>query len=508
MKNSLLERKTKTSHGPSFGIGRRAFLLGTLGTLLTACRERTPQIDPYETVGPPADKTSIFILLPDALRADALGCYGAPKQMTPFLDGLAAQSVLFENCYAQASWTKPSVASLFTGFTPRVHQAVVTGWTAEERKVGQVQTLRDGFTTMAEVFQSLGYATGLFTINPHTQQEWGFAQGFDEYRYIPGTPLHHQLNLVMRHVKTKRDRPFFFMMHAKDPHGPYTPEPGLFQRAHGVSQAEVFADLDQADRKIIEAYRLIYEPEVPWEEKKEADLYALSQKGRKYLQMAYSAEVRGVDENVARFFRILERLRLRDRVLFVLLSDHGESFGEHGSFEHGNNLFDEELHVPLIFHPPGGCTGVRVQHDVRLFDALPTAAVLAGAEELPENDGIPLLDREWNVTVQESRRVVSFVDHDEADPANWEMACRQGGLKAINKSLGGEMAVYDLENDPLEQRDLLATEQRNEPRVREIVQECEKTRERERRMAQQFGPPEWTLSTENLEEELGALGYL
>jgi arylsulfatase A-like enzyme len=331
------------------GLSRRQALKLGATLLLSGCYR------PGEMM-PRVEKPNIIVYLPDALRADRLGCYGNHAVTSPEIDGFSREGMLFERCYSQAAWTKPSIASLFSGFLPPVHQAVITDWDTKNVTSLRVQVLRDQFTTLAETLKAVGYTTASISVNPHTQKDFGFARGFDMYHY-ESKPPDSQMNDVLSWLETATE-PFFLFVHARDPHGPYTPSDQDYQLLFRETPKSVLARLPDKDKELLESFRMRYQRNtghVPLDE--------LTPEGVSYLKNLYDAEIRGVDSQFRRMRQFLKRKRLTSRTLVAFISDHGEGFGEHGFFFHGNTLHGEDLHVPLILMGPGIPPGVRARTD-------------------------------------------------------------------------------------------------------------------------------------------------
>src|ERR1700751_1886963 len=276
-------------------LSSRFFLLAIL-LLLGGCRQTKPR------------RPNILIITVDTLRADPLGCYGYPAGLTPNVDALAKESIVFERAIAQVPLTWPSHAAIFTGTYP-FHNGVqdFTG-----------QPLSRSFRTLAESFKANGYTTSAIVSSFVLDRSWGLARGFDSYddAFAGEQFLHKDLGLVerraeesvnhkIRWLEAHPNEPFFLWLHLYDPHSPYDP-PEPF-RSRFVKQP--------------------YEGEIA---------YADSQLGRLWAWLKQAPD------------------NLYDDTLIVFLSDHGESLGEHGEKEHGFFVYDSTLHVPLVVKPPLG----------------------------------------------------------------------------------------------------------------------------------------------------------
>ena len=145
-------------------------ILPALGLLiLSACSDGPEPGSPSPTA-PAEDAPNVLIVVWDTVRADRLGCYGYELPTTPYLDALAEDSLLFERAVSPGMWTLPSHASLFTGLPVSAH-----GVSSKHK------WLDHRFETLAEVFQSTGYGTYLFSANPHMSRDANLTQGF--YRH-------------------------------------------------------------------------------------------------------------------------------------------------------------------------------------------------------------------------------------------------------------------------------------------------------------------------------------
>jgi len=320
---------------------------------------------------PAAERPNIIVYLVDTLRADHLGCYGYDKQISPRIDDFAGESVLFEGSQAQSPWTRASVASVLTGLWPQVH-----GAQADEDRLG------DKVETLAERLRDLGYRTVGITGNGNAHEAFGFAQGFDYFKYIvkprPGELLatSEDINEVALGWLDRRDRdqPFFMWLHTIDPHAPYDPpEPFAAKWAGSVEDASIgsmdsLQEISKLDREL--------------EDDSIEKLMAL-----------YDAEIAYNDDS---FGALLEELRERglyEDSLIVFLSDHGEEFYDHGALQHGKTLHSEMLDVPLIVRMPRGeGGGRRVRSLVEHVDLLPTILHFLGQEETQGIQGESFLD--------------------------------------------------------------------------------------------------------------------
>ncbi len=343
-----------------------------------------------EPVGTPkADLPNITFLLLDTQRADRLSCYGYErpdgKKVSPVIDGLAEQGVRFEWNYSAAPWTRPSIASMFSGLYPTSHGAYLP-----ER------VLPDWTANMAEMFHEMGYRTAGFSTNPNISAVWGFAQGFQEFwclddkelidmvafgeaerkirRYLKmfhQTPdsariVHEQVFPWVDRMKDS-DRPVFTYIQYLDPHFPYNPEEDIINEESPDFDALVAEVNSQVEVPI----------PYPFGERVPPPPHVVEG----FLKL-YDAEVAIMDREIG---KLVERLKanglLGENDWLIITSDHGEEFFEHNQWGHGQNVYQEVLRVPLIMLGPGVPEGMVIHTPVSLVDMLPTLADVVGNNE-------------------------------------------------------------------------------------------------------------------------------
>lgn len=453
---------------------------------------------------------NIVVFLSDALRADHLGPYGYSLPTSPTIDAMARTGIVFERCYSQAPWTKPSIASIFTGYLPCVHQAVLTTW--DTRHLAQwdatnplgykIQTLRDEFPTLAEIILQQGYTTALFQTSPHCQREFGFGRGFQHYRYVPAEPPGDQVDAVIEWLHSISHRPFFAFIHAIDPHGPYVPTESIYYDLFRESPEESQKELSPQDMAIIQSFRMHYEDDV--NDFKKKTMNNLSPAGIDYLRKLYDAEIHGVDHHFQRLLDTLALLGLEENTIVAFIADHGEAFGEHRFFAHNNALYDEELHVPLIIRLGGKHLGVRVPWNINLYDLFPTLITMAGGSPPDTVQAKSLLTKEGKLNVTEHRPVNAYFDKNESDMNKWQFCHIEGGYKVYDRGSGHAAKIYDRTHDPKEQVNLVD----KIPIASELLAKTAAFREKHCQLSSTFGTPQYAGTDQGTVEELRSLGYL
>jgi arylsulfatase A-like enzyme/Tfp pilus assembly protein PilF len=291
------------------------------------------------SAAPDVARPSVLLVSIDTLRADHVGVYGAASAETPRLDALAAAGARFATAIAPAPLTLPSHASLLTALDPPRHGVRHNG----------VYHLEAGIETLAERFQSAGYATGAVVGAVVLARRYGLDQGFESYDDGTSSRRSGAGGFLERSAAEVTDRalgwlesaprPFFLWVHYYDPHHDYRPPPPFAER---------------------------------------------------FASSPYDGEVAYVDSQLGRLLDALERGESRRKTLILVTSDHGESLGEHGESTHAYTLYDGVLRVPLILAGPGVTPGRVVETLVRTVDVAPTLLALSGLPALAGADGEPL----------------------------------------------------------------------------------------------------------------------
>ena len=380
--------------------------------------------------GGPPDGTSepqrpnIVLYVVDTVRADRLGVYGYGKPTSPRLDAFAAGAVLFENAYAQSSWTRPAVASLFTGLLPPAH-----------RTVGRRSVLPEDAETLAEILAANGYEGLGLVRNPNVSRAFGFAQGFTRFRSEDRERDETMLDRVRLWLDERQgvEGPFFLFLHAIDPHGPYDPAPE-FEEMFEAGDAPAHY---RTVRYLLQLNRGDVEPEPGTAET---------------LSRLYDAEVAQNDRAFGELLDELEARGLAEDTAVVYVSDHGEEFLEHGRWEHGLSLYEEVLRVPFVMRLPG-VPPRRVEAPAQHVDVLPTLLAYLGIET-PPTDGRNLLAPRRRG--DDPPDVYAHLDVDGHRAAS----VIRGRYKLVlpqSPPQGTEPMLFDLEADPGEQNDLAAT---------------------------------------------------
>ena len=297
-------------------------------------------------------RPDVFIFLIDACRPDHLGLYGYKRPTSPSLDRFAEDAVVFENAYANASFTRSSVATLFTGLYPESHKVRIL-----------VNKLSERHLTIPVYLKGKGYRTSLFTATGNVSENMGFARGVDDYfphigewRRGEERSLPSEFGGWLAH-----EGPLFSYVHFMEPHLPVVPPPPFLDMFSAPEdRAFVHGVLEQFQKKIDAD-----QPFGPEEVKAVVD--------------NYDAAIAYIDAEVGKLLKSLKDRGAYDESLIMVLSDHGESLYERGFWGHGSKVYEETTQVPLIVKFPAslGLKG-RVEGVVELAGVFPTLLDLFG----------------------------------------------------------------------------------------------------------------------------------
>jgi arylsulfatase A-like enzyme len=411
----------------------------------------------------PADAPNVLLIVLDTVRAKSLSLYGYDRPTTPHLQRWAKRGVVFDLAISTAPWTLPSHASMFTGLWP------------SELGVDGETPLAERHHTLAEALSSHGYLTAGFVANTvYCGYEFGLAQGFAHYEdyvasprellissaavrsvanaqwlrrlagYYDNIPRKNATEITdrfLRWLPQTTDRPFFAFLNYFDAHLAYLP-PAPFARTFGpeveARNYELIQDLryttrdDALDRR-------------PAETTADRD--------------TYDATILYLDSELNRLFNELQRRGVLERTLVIVTSDHGEQFGEHGYYEHGNTLYLPLLRVPLMILPPGGMpVEKRVPTVITLRDLPATVMSMVGIGDaaFPGRS----LSRFWSDHDSQSEtpvvsqvRIQQISNPKAARPPGLMRSLTNSRYHYIKNSDGSE-ELFDVLEDPEELRDI------------------------------------------------------
>jgi arylsulfatase A-like enzyme len=464
-----------------------------------------------ETERPEA--VNVILIVGDTVRRDHVGIYGG-KARTPAFDRFASENFYFDQAFANAPWTKPSVASLFTSTYPSQHRLAShpelrgrLGRDGSDRLLGETDVLSDGYTTLAELFRDAGYSTAAFVSNPWMSREFGFAQGFELYDDsfagwdADGETLSRGALGWLEALPS--DERFFLYLHYIDSHRPYGT----------LGDDDVSGDLRPLARGLpprSQSARDLFDWLVAHEQQ-ELSERAIRQLGWlgpsiAFLEMAYARGVEEFDRALGLFLTEFAEHPEFGRTAILVTSDHGEALYSRGYGSHGIGLFDDEIAIPLAASMPGvEVSNPRVECSVELIDVMPSLCAYAG---LPCPDhvfgrsflggGGARFNVGEGVMLKPRNRSIRNRDHKLI----WE----PDGPSQEGIERDGDYALFDIVADPGETRDLLAPDRRT-PETQRIADALAALLPES---IPSFDAPdaEFAPVDPEVEERLRALGYL
>lgn len=402
-----------------------------------------------------AEKTNIILITLDTVRADRMGFLGSKRGLTPNLDAVAQQGIVFERAYSQAPLTPVSHAAILTGTYPQFHQVHDFG-----NKLGT------SLPYLPSLLHSRGYRTGAFVGSIILDPKNGFAPGFERGFDVYDAGFHRQrrgenrfesvqrradetLSHALPWLENNAQGPFFMFLHLWDAHDPY-------------------------------------EPPAPYK--------------TRYAAAPYDGGIAYLDSALGKLFAFLRAKGLYENSLIVIMSDHGEALGDHGEKTHGVFLYDATIHVPLLLKLPGEkFAGRRIKARVSLVDVAPTIldAVLDAVPSVMQ--GQSLLGILYASAAQDRP---SFAEAEYPKSAfGWSplKALRTGNFLYVKAP---QQELYDLAADPAEKQNLAAIQKAAASRLSTQVEDFLK-----RTSAGAAAANESALDPKDV-EKLTALGYV
>ena len=329
---------------------------------------------------------ALVLISLDTLRRDRLNCYGyATRRVSPNIDALARDSVVFEKAVSASPWTTPSHMTLLTSLAPSSHGVLTPLLTlmkdVDKRKVERLPEAR---ITLAEALSSRGFTAAAFTGGVTMHPAIGFAQGFSLYDVSNFKMSEAGMGRIESWLGEHRRRPFFLFWHTFEVHSPYFDTRFVGEVVPAAEVPEVNAAIDDLGR------RFRHEQPIP------PELWVRIEGLKRHPRLSgalYDGGVASADRYVGDLLAFLREAGLYDRATIVLTSDHGEELGERepgGVFgKHGHSLYEEMVGVPLIVKLPHQAhAGTRVRPPAPAVDVMPTildvlgipAAAAAGME--------------------------------------------------------------------------------------------------------------------------------
>jgi arylsulfatase A-like enzyme len=430
--------------------------------------ESSEEVLPFSTSED--ERNNVLLITIDTQRADFLGCYGHPIALTPNIDRLAEEGVLFSYCIAQVPMTLPSHTSIMTSTYPIYHCV----------RNNSDFKVNNSLVTIAEVLGEDGYQTAGFVSSIVLGNLFGLDQGFDTYdmnlcynsklyskyqkwtifsrvilQYIPlkTNPFEKRMELTtqktLEWIVDRGSQPFFLWVHYFNPHTPYAPP--FHYAKHFLEQID---EVEEGSVKV----------SYGWGEKR------MSWDAMEILKALYMGEVSYVDYNVGLILDTLEKCGILDRTLVVVTSDHGEAFGENNDIEHSRTLYDTNIHIPLILRWPGNLPEGRVIDGLcQSIDIMPTILDCLDVDGPEEMQGLSLLP-----VIHNNLKLIDRNGYCETLGIRLEQFEFQGLVetdwKYIIRSTDSLETLYNIAEDPREMYNLAEENPERSDQMREALQ--------------------------------------
>jgi len=443
---------------------------------------------------PNQSENNIILISLDTLRADHLSVYGYHKNTSPNTDALAKDSIIFYNAIAPSSWTLPSHMSLMTSLYP-IHHNV--------KKEDSI--LKPSIITLAQILTNNKFYCAAFTGGGFLSSHYGFSKGFDFYQENPKDALLFDAarklsSYAVNWLNYNKDKKFFLFLHTYQIHNPYfTPPP--YNKLFSI-------DKNQKINMNVEAIL----------GGKEAYFKPLPNYMKENIISLYDGEIRYTDEIlIKRIIEELKTLKLYDRTLIILTSDHGEEFYEHNAWLHGHDLYNEIIRIPLIIKFPYSEHKSKViKTPVSLIDIFPTILSVAkinyfnykidGENLIPlilgKGKSMPIIYSEVDeniVSLHNTKKIAAIKENEKIiynEPYSFE-AARFFSFAPPERL---KIEYYNLEDDPYEKANIYFKNSYSAITLFNIVKALYLNKK-------EIHPEKVPLSKE-LIEELKSLGYL
>jgi len=391
------------------------------------CTDDTSRRDP-RTVGAfedvlafaERDDFNVLFILVDTLRADHLSVYGYERDTSPVMTGLANNGVRFSRHVSQSSWTKCSMASLWSGLNP-----------ARSGVTRAPHVLAEGAKLPAEIFRDAGFRTAGIWRNGWIAPNFGFGQGFQNYTQPKPSPrdrpaIRQAPNMTLAGSDVDILRSTF-----------------SFLRSYGNERWFLYLHMMDLHQYVYSADEALF--------------------GTSYLDI-YDNSIRRVDGLIGHVLDELTDRGLREKTLIVLASDHGEAFGEHGSEGHARDIYGEVTTTPFILSFPFRLEpGIVVEGRTANVDLWPTVLDLTGMESLLDPDGrsrLPEMGAAYRgEPAPENVSAFALLDEtwgrDREEPAPL-VGVYQGPWRLIHSTARPEQPqLFHKDDDPRELRNLI-----------------------------------------------------
>jgi choline-sulfatase len=373
----------------------------------------------------------IFIWMVDTLRADKVRVYNPKTRVeTPHYDAFATDATRFAWAHVPGTWSLPSHASILTGVYPTTHKA-----TAHEARLSK------DVPFLAEILKGGGYRTALFSSNGYVSGKWGFDRGWDEIRNFIRESLPNGADYLWKTAAKWMDapandgKPQFLYLATIEPHVIYNPKKEFLARYwQKPYRGPIRPNISGVQLGHIKSGKL-----------------KINATDKAYLEALHDAEITQSDSLFGAFIADLKQRGIYDTSVVVVVSDHGDEFWEHGDVGHAQGVYQELVHIPLIVRAPGLLPlGKVIEADVEAMDLFPTLLDVAGMATPKSTQGSSLLPLVQDEVAHSPRVALS-------QNLGYTRGLKVARYRFIHNG-PDRMELYDEYQDPLEQKNLAASD--------------------------------------------------
>jgi arylsulfatase A-like enzyme len=346
------------------------------------------------------------------------------------------------------------VASLFTGLHPCEHGAF-EGIKRSRERLTTTDALPPDVPTLAQTLSSAGWRCGAFINNGQLGEFAGLARGFGAYLPAAGK-ADRLIGSFLQWLDQEPSRPFFAYLHFLEAHWPYRPRRRHVAQFGGDRDASRFRDFSARD------YGRLRQAISRQEQHLSDDVL-------EDMVRMYDAAVRRLDGKVKLVLKALQQRGLDQETVLLVTADHGEEFLDHGLIGHGQSLYEELIHVPLVMCVPRGPRGQRRGEPVSHVDVAATLLACAGLPLPPERRDLLADEHAEGAVCSELRVGRRYSQAIRSGP--WKLHQRRhfsdaqacgAWTRFDDTGWPAPLAtceLYDLQSDPAERRDLASDPQ-------------------------------------------------
>lgn len=379
-------------------------------------------------------KKNVILLTIDTLRRDLLGCYGSNDGLSPFIDNIAKEGLMFSNYYTVAPYTQASFPGILTS-------SYYFDYDTVNNRLSVKRTL------ISEVLKKQGIVTAAFHSNPYLCAFFGWMRGWNTFYdsmqdqvttlspYIEGDIINNKVDNFLGNYKLiHRDKPFFLWVHYMDMHEPYIPKQEHIDK--------VDSSISLTNEEMFKLFKeVVLERDVSNAETVEL------------LHKLYKAQICEIDEYIRDFFDMLSEHKVLEDSTVIITTDHGDEFGEHGSLSHDGKFYEELVHCPMIIY--GTKENGENSKLASGLDISPTILSLFNLKPEPNFQGHSLLPANCYQECAVYGEAMGKLKHKIQPTDKPAFYCCNGSLKVTYRKEDDAWTLYDLQADPQEQHNII-----------------------------------------------------